>query len=131
MRKRLLAKKFSTTEVEKTISKCVEFKYLDDNQFAKIVCDSMLSRGNSGKKSIIKKMRNFQLAGDLITQTINEYLPMEKELEIAMGVMEKKKQQLKKRGVSEKLWYRRIGQYLMGRGFSGDVVREALGDIGD
>ena len=129
MRKRLLAKRFSVEEVEKTISKCLEFKYLDDKQFAKIVCDSMILRKNSGKKAIVNKMRNFQLAGDLITQTINEYLPPEKELELAKETVGKKREQLKKRGVSEKLWYRRIGQYLMGRGFSGDVVREALEDI--
>ena len=129
MRKRLLVKKFSVAEVEKTIDKCIEFKYLDDKQFAKIVCESMLSRGNSGKKAIINKMRNFQLARDIITQTIEEYLPEEKELEIAKEAMKKKIGQLKKRGIAKELWYRKVGQYLMGRGFSGDVVREALDDI--
>lgn len=131
MRKRLLAKKFSIAEVEKTISRCVEFKYLDDKQFAKIVCESMILRKNSGKKAIINKMRNFQLANDIITQTIDENLPPEKELELAKKAVGKKRGQLKKRGVAKELWYRKIGQYLMGRGFSGDVVREALGDIGE
>lgn len=130
MRKRLLAKKFSTEEVERTIGKCVEFGYLDDKQFAKIVCESMISRKNSGKKAIINKMRNFQLAGDIITNTIDEFLPPEKELKLAKEAVKKKSEQLKKRGVAKELWYRKVGQYLMGRGFSGDVVREALGDVG-
>lgn len=131
MRKRLLMKKFSVVEVEKTISKCVEFKYLDDKQFARIVCESMILRKNSGKKAIINKMRNFQLSSDIIGRTISEYLPPEKELELAKETAGKKRGQLKKRGVAKELWYRKIGQYLMGRGFSGDVVREALGDIGE
>jgi len=131
MRKRLLAKNFSVAEVEKTINKCIEYKYLDDKQFAKIVCDSMLMRGNAGKNAILNKMRNFQLSRDIIVRAIEECVPSGKELQIAKEAVKKKIGQLKKRNISKELWYRKLGQYLIGRGFSGDVVREVLDDIGE
>jgi len=122
MRKRLLAKRFSSEEVERTIGKCLEFRYLDDRQFASIVCDTELNKKTVGKKLLLRKLRVFGLDNKIISDALVEKLPPEKELEMAQYAGNKKKQQLIKRGTPKEKWYQKIGQYLLGRGFSGDVV---------
>lgn len=129
MRKRLLAKRFSSEEVERTIGKCLEFHYLDDKQFASIVCDTELSKKTVGRKLLLRKLRTFGLDNKIISDALAEKLPVQKELEMAQYAGEKKKQQLIKRGIPKEKWYRQISQYLLGRGFSGEVAGKTIGSI--
>jgi regulatory protein len=129
MRKRLLAKGFSDEEVKRTVNKCLEFRYLDDKQFASIVCDTELAKKTVGKKMLLRKLHSFGLENMVISEIVAEKLPLEKELEMALYAGNKKKQQLVKRGIAKEKFYQKIGQYLLGRGFSGEAVGKTVGAI--
>ncbi|MDO8512698.1 MAG: RecX family transcriptional regulator [bacterium] len=119
---RLSDKGFPLDEVQRTVDKCRELGYLNDREFAVGVCDQLLARKTMGKKKLYVKLRWFGLKEDLISEIMAEKLPPEKELEMAQYAGNKKKQQLIKRGTPKEKWYQKISQYLLGRGFSGEVV---------
>ena len=128
---RLADKGFPLDEVQRTVDKCRELGYLNDREFAAGVCDQVLACKTVGKKKLYVKLRWFGLKEDLISEIMAEKLPPEKELEMAQYAGNKKKQQLIKRGIAKEKWYQKISQYLLGRGFGGEVVGRTVGKICD
>lgn len=131
MRKRLSAKGFSGEEVEKTIEQCKKFGYLDDTKFAAAVCNAMLLARPVGKRLILQKLRTYGLDNQTIENALAGCVTPDQEMALAEKALLKKKGQLARAGVDKKLWYRKLGQFLAGRGFSSETIMAALEKIGD
>lgn len=125
MRLRLRKKGFSDEQVESTVGTCQKFGYLNDKQFAEMVCNSILTTKLVGRRMVLQKLKQYKLDEKIISKTIGELLTPEKEKEMALKAAQKKEEQLERRKIDKKLWRPKIVQFLAGKGFSFETIQDA------
>ena len=125
LRQRLLEKAWTNAEiVDAVIAKLSEYRYLDDEQFARDTALSKLRRQPQGRRRLEFEMRDKKLPNEAVDSAIAEayeQLPEEKLLEKAI----EKRVRLKgyPRGRSE---LKKFYDHLMRLGFPYSLVREKL-----
>jgi SOS response regulatory protein OraA/RecX len=126
IRKRLLEKGFASAVVEAVVAEFTESGLLGDGAFARSLAESVLKRKPVGRRFLHARLRRSGVAAPLITRTLNEVLPREREHHLAEEAFREKLRVLTTRGVSRATIRVRAGQHLLQRGFSSDLTLEVL-----
>lgn len=125
LRERLMEKAWTNADiVDAVIAKLEEYKYLDDEQFARDTALSRLRRQPQGRRRLEYSMRDKKLPGEAVDAAITEayeQLPEESLIEKAIEKRIRLKGHPKDR-VELKKFY----DHLMRLGFSYSLVREKL-----
>lgn len=125
LRQRLLEKTWTNAEiVDAVIAKLEEYKYLDDEQFARDTALSKLRRQPQGRRRLEFSMRDKKLSTEDVEAAIAEayeQLPEEALLEKAIEKRVRLKGSPKDRNELKKFY-----DHLMRLGFSYSLVREKL-----
>lgn len=128
LRERLLEKLWTNPAiVDAVIEKLKEYKYLDDEQYARDLAASKLRQKPQGKRRLQQTMAQKKLDKELVDQAINsafEKLPEADLIDIAIEKRLRLKGAPKAREDTKKLY-----DHLMRQGFSYDLIRERLNSL--
>lgn len=114
-------------EIELLINKFVQEKYLDDERFCEVMIRSEIRKGN-GKQKIIQKLIQKGVPIGLAKEQA-ELLVEDKDMfDPAWTLAEKKKIQIERKypDLSDYEKRNKLTQYLAGRGYSFDLIKEVL-----
>ncbi len=132
MEKRLREKGFEKEIIDQVIKKLEEQGYLDDGKFTEAWIHDRINLQPRGSFLISRELKEKGVASELIEKKLSELLPIEKELEMAKELADRKIKIIKNREVKlpkEKI-YQMMAAFLQGKGFSGEVIREAIDKTG-
>ncbi len=128
MEKRLKEKGFEKEIIGQVIKKLEEQGYLDDEKFTEAWIHDRINLQPRGNFLISRELKEKGIASELIEKKLSELLPIEKELEMAEELADKKIKIIKNRKVKlpkEKI-YQMMAAFLQGKGFSGEVIKEVM-----
>ena len=125
-----LTKKFpdQTEEIEQTLKDLKERDWLSDERYCESFIHDQLLTTKPGPLKIIQKLASKGISRDFAQEQVDIYYPEEKQLEIIQELAEKKKNEILRRGKLSKKFEikQKIISFLMGRGFSFDIAKEAM-----
>ena len=128
--KRLRQKKIAEDVIDKVIKELLEYKYLNDEEFAEAYINDRINFNPRGGFLIRKELREKGIAENIIDEKIKEFLPEEKELKLAKTATKKKLEYLdKNKELDKNKIYQKIGAHLQSKGYSSCIIREVLEDI--
>lgn len=125
MRNRLKRKEFEDDIIDEAVKELLEYKYLDDEEFAEAYINDRINFNPRGSFLVKKELREKGIAENIINEKIKELFPEKKEMELAKKAAEKKRETLNKDLEKNKI-YQKIGSYLQAKGYSAYIIREVL-----
>ncbi len=125
IKQKLKQRKNEPEIIEFVIKKLEEQGFLDDEKFAEAWIKDRLHFHPCGRLLINKKMREKGIGEKIIKKTLDKFLPLEKEKEIAMEILERKKEKIKSDLPKEKI-FQKLNMFLSGKGFPGNIIFEIL-----
>lgn len=120
MRDRLKKKDFPTEVIEKVITYLLEKDYLNEQRFAEMWIRSRINHHPRGRKLIYKELKDKGVEISIINSALDAYLSREKELEMAVYLMNK---WLRRRKEEDSSSYK-LKNYLARKGFNYDMIYE-------
>ena len=128
LRTRLLEKRWTNEEiVDSVIAKLSEYKYVDDEQFAKDLAVSKLKQKPQGKRRLQQSMSQKKLDRELVDRAIDaayEKIPEAGLIDIAI------EKRLRLKGVPEtREDTKKFYDHLMRQGFGFDLIREKMTEV--
>jgi regulatory protein len=128
LRQRLLEKLWTNDEiVDAVIEKLKEYKYLDDEQFARDLAVSKLRQKPQGKRRLQQSMSQKKLDKELVDTAITEAFDKLPEADLIDLAIEKR---LRIKGKPEtREDTKKFYDHLLRQGFSFDLIREKLSSV--
>jgi regulatory protein len=125
LRERLLEKLWTDGEiVDSVIEKLIEYKYLDDEQYARDLAVSKLRQKPQGKHRLRQEMSQKKLDNDLVDAAIAQAFEMLTESELIEAAIEKR---LRLKGKPEtRDDIKKFYDHLIRQGFGYDFIREKM-----
>lgn len=128
LRQRLLEKLWTNEEiVDAVIERLKEYKYLDDDQFARDLAVSKLRQKPQGKRRLQQSMSQKKLDKDIVAMAITEAferLPESDLIDLAIAKRLRLKGAPETREETKKFY-----DYLLRQGFSFDLIREKMSEV--
>lgn len=119
----LMKKEVSEPVIKRVTDRLIEQRYLNDAEFAKAYTQTKFNTSPSGPVKIKRELAQLQIAPDLIEDVIAA-ISHEDQLEKAGKFVKRKQMETNRRSATEV--QQRIQQTLMQRGFSFDIISEAI-----
>lgn len=128
LRQRLLEKLWTNDEiVDAVIEKLKEYKYLDDEQFARDLAVSKLRQKPQGKRRLQQSMSQKKLDKELVDTAITEAFEKLPEADLIDIAIEKR---LRLKGKPEtREDAKKFYDHLLRQGFSFDLIREKMSSL--
>lgn len=124
LRDKLKEKQFDPKIIDQTIKKVAELGYLNDAEFARAFIEMKKSKG---KIAIRFELRRKGVDDEIIKSSLEKYYSSDEETGSALNLAQKKLRTYKK--LPPFKIKQKLGQYLAGRGFSWDIIKDALRQI--
>lgn len=114
--------------IEVLINKFVQHKYLNDERFCEVMIRSEINKGN-GRQKIHTKLVQKGIEPSLAKAKCTELIVVDDQLEPARALAEKKRAQIERKYPDLPDFEKRgkLTQYLAGRGYGYEVIKEVLG----
>lgn len=129
LRERLLEKLWTNEEiVDAVIEKLKEYKYLDDEQFARDLAVSKLRQKPQGKRKLQQTMSQKKLDRSIVDEAITEAFEKLPEAQL-MDLAIKKRLRLKGKPETREDM-KKFYDHLLRQGFSYDLIREKMAGLG-
>ena len=122
LKKKLKEKKISEQNIEKTLNTLKEFKFLDDNQYAKMFLEEKLNYKPAGKRLISMKLAEKGIKKEVIENVISSQYSEEKEKKKAKELLAKYIKKVKAKSDIDKK--QKCYRYLLSKGFDFDIIKE-------
>ena len=124
--KYLQKKEYCEEAVEYTIQKLLEYKYLDDESFAKTLVRDRMNAKQKGKNYVIANLKKFNISSEIIEKILENY-DYDKEYENAVKLAEKLH---KKHAKVEDVYKRKqkISSAMARAGFDWDMINGAINE---
>lgn len=122
LRLKLRRKQFEPAEIDAAIERVRQLGYLDDARFAKGRAEALLSRGRLGPRAVAARLAASGVERNQAREAVSNAMSERDELTLAKAALRKKSVDLQDPKARA-----RAARFLLGRGFSSDVVRRALG----
>ncbi|OLO28205.1 recombination regulator RecX [Alkalihalophilus pseudofirmus] len=119
----LRRKEYEEVEISKVVAKLKEYSFLNDEAFARAFVNTKKSTAVKGPKLIEQELYNKGIKGRLAEEALNGYTYAE-QLEHVNKWMEKQAKKTLKE--SERAYHQRVTRQLLAKGFSYEVIEEAL-----
>ncbi|HWR86057.1 MAG TPA: regulatory protein RecX [Rhodoglobus sp.] len=122
LRERLLEREFDEHEVEAEIDRLESVGLLDDGELAETLVRTLRERKGFGRAALVAELKRRKLHPDAIDAALADL--GDDELERAVELARKRAPQL--RSLEPEVAKRRLGAFLMRKGYSGSVVGTAV-----
>ncbi len=122
LRKKLALKGGTEEEMDKVVTRLIELKYLDDDEFAYLFLENELRRSPQGLMAIKKKLKAKGISSSIIEKALsrNEI----DELAVARTAMQKKLRNI--HALTPQKLQQKIFRFLVSRGFSSGIALKAI-----
>jgi len=123
--KRLERKGFSKDIVNGILKELKHYKYVDDEKFAESYINDRMNFRPCGKNMIKKELKEKGVAENIINDKVSKLISEKKELESAKILARKKLKVIEKNADKRKV-YQKIASYLQSKGYSFDIISQAI-----
>lgn len=121
--KRYLERKdIQPSEVRRVIQFSREHGFIDDHKFAEVYARELVQINRYGIRKIWAKLKSKRIPNTIIKEVLNKTVSRDDQLRLAQQFAHKKRQQLGEVANPREKVYR----YLVQRGFTADIIHEAL-----
>lgn len=125
IRDRLGAKGFLGYDIESVINRLLSAKLLDDEAFARYMCESILRKKPAGSRLLVSRLTRRGVSRETAEETVQIVLPFEREVTYARSAAKQCRARFPNT-LSKEQANMRIARYLASRGFSAAIVREVI-----
>ncbi|MBR1646435.1 MAG: regulatory protein RecX [Selenomonadaceae bacterium] len=125
LKRKLLARKYDSAEVDATIDKLKQHNYLDDAELCRQQFENFYAEGKLSVRQIVAKLIQRGFDKDFIEQLIPADSD-EHELQAATLALTKKFKTVDDKNFRAKAW-----QFLSGRGFDSEIIFATLENFSD
>lgn len=122
---RLKRKNYQNETISEVVEELKKFKYLDDEAFAESFINDRINLKPCGKRLIKRELQNKNVSAEIIENKLNLLIDDNKELELAERLALKKIRLMGNIADKNKVC-RKLTAYLSSRGFSFDIIGQAL-----
>jgi len=122
VREKLLQLGYDSNLVQSVVEKLVDQRYVDDQQFARMWVEERIVRQKKGRNVIMHELRQKGVAKEWIVAAL-EHVEDGAEMESAYNLLCKRWPHMRGTDQEKK---RKLGQYLLRRGFTSSVIRESF-----
>jgi regulatory protein len=127
LRTKLRQKKYDADLIQLTIDDLLNSRYLDDMKFAEMFSEEKLRLKLWGKTKLKSELMKKGISSAVITTVLEEkFPPADEELDNASQLVKKKYSQLRNRNMEHQKLVKRLYAFLISRGYSYDVSRQAI-----
>lgn len=125
LRRRLLRPRFSSPEhVEDVVSALKRYGYVDDDDFARRYAERRAAAGKSGARLLMMELRAKGIEDrDVIARAVREAFERAPEVDAIDALIERR---LSRKTSVDRNDLRKLGDFLLRRGFEPDTVRERI-----
>lgn len=124
IRQRLEDKGCDAALTEETVAELYRYKYLDDEAFTESYINDRMNFRPAGRFVLKNELKKKGIAESIIEDKLAELMGGEKELEMAERLVEKKMRMSQPK--DEKKMRDRIIYHLQSRGFSSEIISQAM-----
>jgi regulatory protein len=121
LRTKLLRKKFPPEMIDQAIKQLMEQKYMSDEDFARVFVQNLVKYKTFGYYGIVSKLKQRGVSANLITQILDEELPIDEEKKIASRAL----------GKSSKKEKVKLAQMLQRKGFRSQIIGSLIGNLSE
>jgi len=126
LKTKLRQKKYDADLIQLTIDDLLQGHYLDDMKFAEMFSEEKLRLKLWGKTKLKSELIKKGISPQIITVILEEKFPgSDEELDNASQLVKKKYDQLKKRNMEKQKVVKRLYAFLISKGYSYDISRQA------
>jgi len=130
LRIKLRQKKYGQDLIQTTLDELISNHYLDDMKFAEMFSDEKLRLKFWGKTKLKSELMKKGISSGIISVILEEkFLGLSEELENASQLVKKKYNQLKNRNMEHQKLVKRLYAFLISKGYSYDISRQAIEKI--
>jgi regulatory protein len=130
LRERLLEKLWTDTEiVDAVIEKLKEYKYLDDEQYARDLAVSKLRQKPQGRHRLRRSLSQKKLDGELVDKAVGDAFAKLPEAEMIDAAIEKRLRLNGRPKTRDEI--KKFYDHLLRQGFGYDLIREKMAALGD
>lgn len=131
VRDKLETKQVEPQIIEKIITKLIDKKFINDEEFAKGWVESRLRFKPRSMKLIKFELRHKGIDNELIDRLIhNSEFIIQNDLESAKKLIEKKMGRFRNKfGMTREEKYQKLGRFLASKGFGWDIIKKAIDEI--
>ena len=127
LRTKLRQKKYDQDLIQITIDELLDSRYLDDTKFAEMFSEEKLRLKLWGKIKLKSELMKKGVSSAIITAVLEEKFPaVEEELDNASQLVKKKYNSLKNRNMEKQKLVKRLYAFLISKGYSYDISRQAI-----
>lgn len=124
IRDKLKTRKVESSIIDKVISKLIQKKFINDEEFAKGWMESRLRFKPRSLRLIKLELKQKGIDPETIN---NLLLATDSDLESAKKLVERKIKRLK--DLSKQEIYEKVGRYLASKGFSWDIIKKSIDEV--
>lgn len=127
LRTKLRQKKYDQNLIQIIIDELLDSRYLDDTKFAEMFSEEKLRLKLWGKIKLKSELMKKGVSSAIITAVLEEKFPaVEEELDNASQLVKKKYNSLKNRNMEKQKLVKRLYAFLISKGYSYDISRQAI-----
>lgn len=125
--RKLLQKQYTAQIIEKTLHSLQQKNYINDGQFIQMYINDAVKKAKYGPMLIRKKLVEKGALINDVDIILERLFPLEKQLQIAKILIEKKQSKLTAESAAEKR--KKLHHYATGRGFSWNVLEPVFNSV--
>ncbi|MBS2028349.1 MAG: RecX family transcriptional regulator [Deltaproteobacteria bacterium] len=125
LRLKLKRKSYPADQIAAALERLRGLGYLDDARFARGRAEALLSRGRLGPRGVESRLLAAGLDRELISTAVRNAMATRDELSLARAALARRHPEAP--GTPDRKLRSKAVRFLLGRGFSSDVVSRALG----
>lgn len=125
--KKMVSKEFNEDDINGAIDLLKEYKYIDDEAYCEYYVKDKININGYGMNKIKNQLYKKGVSSEIINRCIEEYVDDDTQFELALEVGKKKMNTIRTDDFS--VIYRRVSNFLQGRGFSFDVIKKVMNEL--
>ncbi len=126
VRRKLQEVGFLIQEQDLAIQFLTEFKYLDDEEYARMFVKDFLLRKPSSASRVKMELRRRGITESIAQEAIKQFFPQDETLELARKAAEKKYRSILHKPLAKQ--QTALVGYLQRQGFSWEIIKQVLGE---
>ncbi len=126
---KLRKKGFESAQIDSVINELIEKRYLNDEEFAKLLAEEKILKKKKGLNLVKKALYEKGIARNIIEKTLAEYSESEIMYGNALSLAGKKIKSLEYKNLAKNDLRNKVRTFLNSRGYSGEIIEKVINEI--
>ncbi len=126
---KLRKKGFEPAQIDSVINELIEKRYLNDEEFAKLLAEEKILKKKKGLNLVKKALYEKGIDRNIIEKTLAEYSEGEILYGNALSLAGKKIKSLEYKNLTETDLRNKVRTFLNSRGYSGEIIEKVINEI--